>query len=403
MLAAQHRVQSPPLLSGIDPYSIENIVDPYAFHHALRETAPVVTLENYGVYAVGRHEEIRQILENWKDFSSAGGSGIQDIRKPGKFRIPSKLVDADPPDHTAVRATLTRILSPKLIRSWRDIFEREAAAHVGKILDMQTFDGMKDLVESYIVTVFSEAVGISLPRDAVIAIGEMRFNQTGPENAVYHNAMAQAEPYLDWYERSVDRSGVLPGSIAEQIYAAEDRGEIEQGVAKSLVRTFVGGGTDSTMAGLGSCLFHLAKSPAQMAIATESPEIMRTALDEGIRMDSPFQIIYRTANEDMEFAGFHLEKDRKLGLWLGSGNRDPRKWDNPDTFDLTRKTAGVHVAFGSGMHICIGQMLARLEAECLLTEFARRVRTVEFAGEAESRPMNQMRSLKKLPLRVTAR
>lgn len=393
---------APPILNGVDPYARETVANPYDFHRQLRDTASIVTLDRYGVYATGRYDVIRQILENWQDFSSAGGSGIQDIRKPGIFRIPSKLVDADPPDHTEVRSAMTKILSPKRIRGWRDLFEKEARSVVDKILDMKTFDGMEDFVDAYLLKVFPQAVGIELPRNAVHAIGEMRFNQSGPPNDLYENAMRQAQPYLDWYEHSVDRIGALPGSIAEEIYWAEDRGEIQEGVAKSLVRTFVGGGTDSTIAGIGACMFHLASSPDQMAIAVAEPEIMKTALDEAIRMESPFQIIYRTPNSDMEFAGFQLEKDRKLGLWLGAGNRDPRKWEYPDKFDLRRRSAGVHIALGTGMHVCIGQMLARLEAECLLVEFARRVKTLELIGDPEARPMNQMRALRRLPLRVAA-
>ncbi len=392
---------APPVLAGFDPYATDTVIDPYLFHAAMRDLAPVVRLEGYDVYAVGRYEEIRQILLRWEDFSSASGVGIQDIRRPGRFRIPSRLVEADPPDHTEVRAAATKVLSPKVIRGWRELFEGRARARMDCLLARREFDAMQDLVEPYILEVFSASVGVDLPRENVIAIGEFRFNQTGPENDLYHSSSERAAPYLDWFERSVDRAGILPDSVAAALYDAEDRGEMKAGGAKSLVRSLVGGGTDSTIAGVGACLHHLARNPEQMRLAAETPSLMRTALDEAIRLESPFQIIYRTPNRDMEFAGFQLEKDRKLGLWLGAGNRDPRKWENPDAFDLTRGTAGVHVAFGTGIHVCIGQMIARLEAECLLVEFASRVKAMELTGEPEPRPMNQMRSLKRIPVRVT--
>lgn len=393
--------QDPPLLPKIDPYSLECVINPYPFHDALREKAPVVELENYGVYAVGRYEECGLILSNPDEFISSAGIGIQDIRKPGRFRIPSVLVDADPPDHTRVRSVMTRILSPKRIRTWRDIFEREAKTVVDKVLDMKRFDGMEDFVESYILTVFPKAMGIDLPRDAVYAIGEMRFNQTGPENDLYRAAMERAQPYMNWFEHSVDRAGVSPGSVSEEVYAAEERGELAVGAAKSVVRTLVGGGTDSTMSGMGACMYHLASNPKQMAIAVDKPEIMRTALDEGIRLESPFQILYRVVRNDMSFGSLDLKKNRKIGVWLGAANRDPRKWANPDSFDLARGSSGVHVAFGKGIHVCIGQMLARLEAECLLVEFARRAKALELVEPIDMRPMNMMRSLRNIPLHVT--
>lgn len=399
MQAIQRQV--PPILAGIDPYSTPTVINPYPFHAALRDFATVVELENYGVYAMGRYEEIRQVLMRWDDFSSASGAGIQDIRKPGRFRVPSRLVEVDPPDHTEVRSAVVKVLSPKIIRAWRELFEDRARAHVERIVEMREFDAMQDFAEPYIIEVFQKAVGVRLPRDNVLAIGEYRFNQTGPENELYHAAAKQAEPYLEWFEHSVERGGILPGSIGEQIYAAEDRGEIKEGVAKSVVRSLVGGGTDTTMAGIGHCLRLLSHNPEQMRLAAETPLLMRTALDEAIRLESPSQIIYRVPNRDMEFGGFHLEKDRKLGLWLGAGNRDPRKWLEPDKFDLTRGSTGVHVAFGAGIHVCIGQMIARLESECLLVEFARRVKNIEPAGEPEPRPMNTVRALKHVPVRVT--
>ncbi|MBJ6135241.1 cytochrome P450 [Ochrobactrum sp. Q0168] len=396
-------LERPPILKGFDPYAEETIINPYPFHSALIDLAPVVELENYGFYAVGRYAEVHAILNNWKDFSSASGVGIQDIRKPGKFRIPSKLVEADPPDHTMVRNASTKILSPKVIRTWRELFEQKAAEYISKILDMGEFDAMADLIEPYIMEVFSTAVGVDLPRKNVLAIGEMRFNQTGPENALYRRAMERATPYLDWFERSVERTGVIPGSPAGQLYEAEDRGELPTGGAKNVIRSLVGGGTDSTIAGIGACIYHLANSPEQMELAKENPALMRTALDEGIRIESPFQVLYRTPNKQMEFAGLRLEAEQKLGLWLGAANRDPRKWERPDAFLLDRNTAGVHVAFGSGIHVCIGQMIARLEAECLLTEFAKRVNRIELVQPAEQRPMNQMRSHARIPLRAIAR
>lgn len=402
MTAVREMLPSPPPLVGIDPYLEEVVSDPYPFFTALRDTASVVALEKYGVYSTGRYEEIRHILGDWENFSSAAGVGIQDTRKPGKFRIPIMLVEEDPPKHTIVRSTMTRLLSPKVVRDWRGIFEREAEVAVTRILDMKSFDAMGDFVERYIFKVFAEAIGLDLPYDPVSAISEMRLNQSGPDNPLYERAMKKAEPYLDWFERSVERSGLLPGSVAEQLYLAEERGEIPEGVAKNMTRTLVGGGIDTTMTGLGSCMFYLAQSPGQMALATAQPEIMRGALDEGSRLESPFRVLYRTTTRDMEFSGFHLEKDQKVGLWLGAGNRDPRKWEKPDEFDMTRKSAGVHLAFGHGIHVCVGQMVARLEAECLLTEFARRVKTVEIDGQVERRPMNTMCSFKKIPLRVTA-
>lgn len=260
---------------------------------------------------------------------------------------------------------------------------------------------MEDFVVEYILKVFATALGLSLPKTELEAISEMRLNQTGPENELYEKAMKKAEPYLDWFEQSVERSNLSPDCVGQALFESEARGEVPEGVAKNMMRTLVAGGVDTTMTGMASCMYYLAQSPDQMELATSTPELMRTALDEGVRLESPFRVLYRTTTRDTEISGVRIPQDQKVGIWFGAANRDPRKWEKADKFDLNRKTAGVHLAFGHGIHICIGQTLARLESECLLTELARRVKTMELDGEVVRRPMNTMCSFKNIPVRVT--
>lgn len=388
----------------IDPYAVEVLRQPYAFHEALREAGPVARIVPHGVYAVGRHDEAAQVLSDHGRFTAAGGIGIQDIRKPGEFRIPNRLLENDPPGHTGIRGTLTKYLSPIVIRRWREFFETEATALAAELVERGRFDGVADVAEAFVLRVFPHAVGVELPRDNVLAISEMRFNQSGPQNELYHRAMARAQPYLDWYENSTRRESVRPGSIAEMLFEAEDRGEFDEGIASNMVRTFVGGGTDSTITGIGHTLNLLAQNPDQWAILKADPSRVKTAFEEAIRMETPFQVTYRTTvDEDVELSGIRLDADTKIGVFLGAANRDPRKWTDPDRFDVTRDTTGVHLGFGVGAHNCIGQMIARLESEAILKAIVLAADTLEPDGEAKIRPINQMRQLDHLPLRVTRR
>lgn len=384
----------------IDPYSLEVLENPYPFHEKLRETAPVVRIKPYDVYAVGRHEEARVVLSDYKRFSTAAGIGIQDIRKPGLYRVPSKLLEVDPPAHTKVRAALTKVLTPLVIRQWRQKFETEAERVVAAALAKGEVDGVSELAENYVFTVFPQAIGVTLPRKEILAIGEMRFNQSGPANELYHAAMARAQPYLAWFENSCERSAVQPGSIGDLVFEQEAAGAIEAGVASNIIRSFVGGGTDSTISGIGFALNQLARNPDQWAVAKADPARIKSALDEAIRYEAPFQVTYRTTTGPVELGGVRLDPQTKVGVFLGAANRDPRKWQQPDKFDLTRQTAGVHLAFGTADHVCIGQMLARLEAECLLAALVKGLKSIEPAGEPKYRLINQMRTLDHLPLRL---
>jgi cytochrome P450 len=385
----------------IDPYSIEVLRDPYTFHEALREAGPVVLIKPLGVYAVGRHAEAKVVLSDYARFITSGGIGIQDIRKPGEFRIPSRLLEVDPPDHTKVRAAVTKVLSPIAIRRFKETFVEKAEKLVDRLIEMREFDGVEHCVEAFILQAFPDAVGVRLPRKETLIIGEMRFNQSGPKNELYHAAMAKAQPYLEWFEQTVQRDAVLPGSIAEMLFKAEDAGDLDGGIASNIVRSFVGGGTDSTISGMGFTLHQLALNPAQWAKVHADPAKVKAAFEEGIRHESPFQVTYRTTNAPTELSGIRLDGDMKIGVFMGAANRDPRHWERPAEFDLDRpQLAGNHLAMGTGNHACIGQMIARGESEALLSEMARRIKSITPTAPATYRPINQMRMLDKLPLRV---
>ncbi|QRF61409.1 cytochrome P450 [Variovorax paradoxus] len=385
----------------IDPYAIEVLLDPYPFHEALREAGPVAFIAPHGIYAVGRHAEAKTVLADHARFTNAGGIGIQDIRKPGEFRIPSRLLEADPPDHTKIRSVVTRLLSPLVIRRWKEGFERKAESLVERLLDQREFDGVEDCAERFVLEAFPAAVGVRLPRTETLAIGEMRFNQSGPRNALYERAMQAAQPYLAWFEESVSRQGVIPDSIAELLFRAEDAGELDEGIASNVVRSFVGGGTDSTIAGIGFTLHQLAKNPAQWERVRGEPAKVKAAFEEGIRHETPFQVTYRTTRGETELSGVRLAADTKIGVFMGAANRDPRQFPEPERFDVDRPAlAGSHVALGNGIHACIGQMLARQESEALIGALSRRVARMELTAPASYRPINQMRTLDRLPMRI---
>lgn len=385
----------------IDPYSIEVLRDPYAFHEALREAGPVAWIKPHGVYAVGRHDEAKVVLADYARFSTASGIGIQNISHAGEFRIPSRLLEVDPPDHTKVRAVVTKVLSPIAIRRFKEGFAEKAEALVDKLIAMREFDGVENCVEAFVLQAFPAAVGVRLPRTETLIIGEMRFNQSGPKNELYHSAMAKAQPYLEWFEKTVQRDAVLPGSIAEMLFKAEDAGELDEGVASNIVRSFVGGGTDSTIAGMGFALHQLARHPGQWAKVHTDPAKAKAAFEEGIRHESPFQVTYRTTTGPTDLSGIRLDGDMKVGVFLGAANRDPRHWERPDEFDIDRpQLAGNHVAMGTGIHACIGQMIARGESEALLGAMARKIKSITLTAPASYRPVNQMRMLDKLPLRI---
>lgn len=259
---------------------------------------------------------------------------------------------------------------------------------------------MDEVTEPYVISAFPAAVGVKLERKAALTIAEMRFNQSCPHNELYHKAMKAAEPYLDWYDRACQSDAVVPGSIAALLFEAEEAGELEEGVASNIVRSFVGGGVDSTISALGHTLHHLARNPDQFALVKADLKKVRNAFEEGIRMDMPFQYTWRTTVSDTHLGEYRLTGDTKVTVLMGAANRDPRRWTDPDRYDVSREVVGNYLGFGVADHQCVGQMIARFEADAILTALVKGARSLELTGEPVYRPVNQMRMLGRLPLRI---
>jgi len=393
------RLPEPPVLD-VDPFDDENLADPYPFYASLLQ-APAVFIEPHGFYAVGRYDELGVVSSDAARFTSTGGVGQSDIRQPGAWRPKSPITEIDPPEHTGVRAALQKVLSPLVVRQWREAFEQHAQVVAEEVLDKREFDGVSDLVERFVLGVFPRVLGIDIPPERLVITGELNFNQIGPNNERLQRALKRAEPILDWYADQLKRERMLPGGFGEKIFEAEDRGEFAPGTAGPHVRSFFRAGVDTTMAGIGFTLNQLARHPDQYAMVRADPAKVRNAFEEGIRHESPATLLFRTTVGEVELNGVRLRPDTKVAMYYGAANRDPRRWDQPEKFDITRTVLGAHRAFGHGAHVCIGQMIARLEADCILGAIARRAKAIELTAEPAYRLVNALRTLDHLPLRVT--
>ncbi|MFT3953012.1 MAG: hypothetical protein QM722_00800 [Piscinibacter sp.] len=231
----------------VDPYSDAVLENPHAMYAAVRAAGHVGYLSRYGVHVMGRHASIVPVLKDWETYSSTGGSGLGDIRKPGAWRPASPIVEVDPPEHTRVRTALQRILSPALIRAWREDFEREADRQVAALVEQGTFCGVHDLAEAYVSTTFPDALGLAKSperRDNLFLLGALNFDGQGPKNARFDATQAKADAIQDWYQAMMRREAMVPGGFGEKIFLAADAGEIEPEVAPLLVRSFLRGGLD---------------------------------------------------------------------------------------------------------------------------------------------------------------
>ena len=388
-------------VSTIDPFSHGFLQDPYPHHEAMREAGPVVWLEPYRIWAMARHQEVRDALTDWQTYCSGAGVGLSDFRKEPPWRPPSIILEADPPLHTHTRAVLTRILSPAAINILRETFAREAEVLVDRLVERREFDGIADLAEAYPLKVFPDAVGISEQgRENLLPYGSMVFNSFGPRNDLFDRAMANAGPVRDWIMSKCSRAALAPDGLGRQIFDAVDDGELSEDEAGMLVRSFLSAGIDTTVYGLGNALYCFANHPEQWSILRENPKMIRGSFEEVLRFEAPVQSFFRTTTRAIDVGGVRLGEGEKVLLLFAAANRDPRRWERPDSFDVTRRATG-HMTFGTGIHGCVGQAVARLESEAVFGALAGKVASFEITGKPERRLNNTLRGLDTLPLRIT--
>ena len=394
-----------PVTSNLDPFSPEFRADPFRAYAQLREVpAPLVWLPQYSIWVVSRYEPVRAVLGDWKRFSNAGGGGIKIYFLEKPWRRPSLILEVDPPEHQRTRKVLMQALAPERLQQLRPIFEAQADSIIDEALERGTLDAIPDLVQRFPLTVFPDAVGMKREdRSNMLVYGAMVFGGFGPVVPWYENLMQRAEEVSAWIMERCKRENLAPDGIGAAIHAQADAGVIEPGEATLLVRSLLSAGVDTTIDSIGLCLRCLADHPGQWELLKSAPDMARAAFEEATRYDSSSQSLFRTTLEDFEFEAVPLRKHQKVLVLIGAAGRDPAKWTDPDRFDITRRVTASQMGYGAGIHSCVAQMMARLEAEVFFRALARKVDRIELTGEPQLRLQPGLRGLSSLPLRLTPR
>jgi cytochrome P450 len=400
-LASARRPPAGVPTSAVDPFSLDFLRDPHPAHGVLRETGPIVWLEKYGVYAAARHAEVRQILNDPATFCSSRGVGLSDFQREKPWRLPSLVLERDPPEHDRARAVLNRALSATVMRSLRARFAEAASELAAELARKGRFDAVSDCAEVYPMMALPDAVGLSSHgSEHLLPYAATAFNMFGPDNELRRAALAQMAPHVEWISAQCRREALSDDGIGAMIDAAADGGDLTRQEAELLVRSVLTAGFDTTVHGLGAAMRSLALNPDQFAALRADPSKARAAFEEALRLETPVQTFFRTTTREVELGGAWVPEGEKALMLLGAANRDPRQWREPDGYNIERATAG-HVAFGAGVHMCVGQLLARLEGETLLAALVRAFVRIEPDGEPTPLLNNTLRGWARLPVRAT--
>jgi cytochrome P450 len=370
----------------VDLYSDEVLRDPYPHYKALRELGAVVWLPRNGLHAVARFEDVRAALRNPAVFSSAQGVAANDhVNTISR----GTTLASDAPLHDRLRAIIAAPLLPRALEEIAPEIRTEA----------RQFDAVSDLAQHLPLTIVSKLVGLEdHGRSSMLRWAAATFNVLGSMNARACTALRDVQEMRAYLGGDEIRSRLRPGSWGDRIFAAADRGEVEPERCPVLMRDYLGPSLDTTIFATANLVLLFGRHPAQWGLVRNDPPLIPNAINEALRLESPVRGFTRHLAADATIGGLTIPRESRLLLLYASANRDERKWQDPERFDVKRR-ANDHLGFGNGTHMCAGLHLARLEMTALLEVLVERVAGFEI-GEPVLALNNVLRGLASLPVRV---
>jgi cytochrome P450 len=374
--------------SSIDLWSDAVLADPYPVYTKLRDTGPVVWLEEHGVAALPRYEETAAALSDWRHFSSAQGVGIDETINGS---MGESVITSDPPLHDGYRKPLADQLSPGALAGEKSLIARMAVRFAEAAVGAGRFDAVGDLARPYSLAVVSELVGLPEGRrDMYPPLAERGFNLFGPVNPRTMDGFAALGEMLQDAFSAFEDGWLVPGRRGDAL--------CRMGMPLSLV-SYTFPGIDTTVNALGTALVLFAMHPEQWDAIRADRSLIPPAFNEVLRLHAPVHYFTRLVTEDVGIGGVTLTAGTRALIMYGSANRDERRYPDPDRFDIHRPPGG-HLGFGRGVHLCVGVHLARIEAHALFEALADRVARFELAGEPRWMLNNTLHGYETAPVRA---
>jgi cytochrome P450 len=358
-----------------DPYDVEINADPYPTYARLREDAPIYHNEQYDFWALSRHEDVQKALVNWQVFSSSHGDLLDIVR--ADIKLPKGVVMwEDPPLHTTHRGILSRVFTPKRMAQLEDQVRAYCIRCLDPLVGSDGFDIITELASMLPMRVIGMLLGIPEQDQVAVRNKTDRDLRTRPGQpmVIVEEEVVTGEMFADYIEwRAQHPSDDLMTVLLNAEF------EDETGETRSLTRQEVltyssvlaGAGNETTGRLIGWLAKVLAEHPDQRSLVAQDRSLLPNVIEETLRFEPTGHANARFVTEDIEYYGTTLPAGSAVLLIMASANRDPRRFEDPDTYDILRKDVQ-HLTFGYGAHFCLGTHLARLEGRVALDELLNR-------------------------------
>jgi cytochrome P450 len=389
-----------------DPYDFGIDADPYPVWKRMRDEAPLYYNEKHDFYALSRFDDVRDCITDWKTYISGKGSVLELIRS-GMEIPPGIILFEDPPAHDVHRSLLSRVFTPKRMAEIEPQVRRFCARALDPLVAEGAFDFIHDLASEMPMRVIGMLLGI--PEDDQEAIRDeidegMRLEEgTAPDADQAGLGVMDGGRYAEYIDWRADHpSDDLMTDLLNAEF--EDATGTSRNLTRDEILNYIGllaaAGNETTTRLIGWSGKVLAEHPDQRRDLADDPGLVPGAIEELLRFESPSPVQARYVTRDMEHYGVKVPEGSVLLLMNGAANRDERKFDDPDRFDVHRRQQQ-HLAFGYGIHFCLGSHLARLEGRIALEEVLQRFPAWEVDWDnAVQAHTSTVRGWESLPVRV---
>jgi cytochrome P450 len=389
-----------------DPFDFEIDADPYPIWRQLREERPVYYNERYDFFAVSRFADVERGLIDWGTYSSARGTLLELIKADMEIP-PGSIIFEDPPGHDLHRGLLSRVFTPRKMNAIEPKIREFCARSLDPLMGTDGFDFIADLGADMPMRTIGMLLGI--PEQDQVSIREridegLRLDDgtmPDPADMVAEGHSDNFAEYIDW--RAKHPSDDLMTELLEAEF--EDETGTTRRLTRDEVLSVVGliaaAGNETTTRLIGWTGKVLAEHPDQLHQLSQDRTLVPNAIEELLRYEAPSPVQARFVTTDVEHHGQVIPTGSAILLLNGSGNRDDRKFPDGDRFDIARKIDH-HLAFGYGLHFCLGAALARLEGRVALDEVLQRFPSWEVDWDnAQQARTSTVRGWEKLPVIIT--
>lgn len=388
-----------------DPFNVEIDKDPYPVWRRMRDEAPLYYNERFDFFALSRFTDVDQALIDWDNYRSNRGS-VLEVIKAG-IELPAGLfLMEDPPLHSVHRGLMGRVFTPKKMNALEPKVRDFCARCLDPLVGAGRFDLIGDLGAQMPMRTIGMLLGIPEENqevfrdqlDDVLRVDDDGSELPPPATTAFTDGRGFIADYIAW--RSKNPSDDLMTELLNVEF--EDEHGVHRKLTHTEVLTYVtllaGAGNETTTRLIGWAGKLLAEHPDQRRAIVEDRSLVPQAIEEILRYESPSPALARTVSRDVDYYGETVPEGSAMVLLLSSANRDERQFPDADRFDIHR-TMAHHVAFGYGIHFCLGAALARLEGRVALDELLQRFPTWEVDWESAVQAHTPtMRGWEKLPV-----